>query len=269
MSRRFEWQFWPTVGTIVGCALLVSLGSWQASRYVEKKERERQRKARLEQPRLEISSLQDLEQPDPHYRLVHVSGTIDRSTTFVFRHRFYEGNPGVWVAHPLELADGSGTILVNRGWVPMARAKSGLDALPELDDGSFEGLIYKLPQVIAEDEMRSRLESGDVELIGETTRWDTFDVGGIYDYLEASTPEQPLVLVLGESHSGDPYPRASHGHTTESYLTPSRHLSYAIFWFSVALALICMYVAAGFDVLKSEQRGRFESTSADDSGSDE
>jgi surfeit locus 1 family protein len=257
MSRRFEWRFWPTVGTIVGFALLVGLGTWQTSRYFQKTERERLRAERIEKPPLELRSLEALESPSPNYRRVRIEGEVDTSTTIVFRHRFHEGNPGVWVAHPLRLAEGDGVVLVNRGWVPMQRAREGLDELPALGSGPFQGLIYELPQVIAEEEMRRKLESGEVELLGTTTRWDTFDVGGIYARLEASTPTRPLAFVLDDAHSGDPYPIASTSHTTESYLTPTRHLSYAIFWFSVAIALVAMYVAAGLGVLKSERRGQF------------
>jgi cytochrome oxidase assembly protein ShyY1 len=255
-STTFEMGLWPTVWMLVGLAILLSLGTWQTSRYLAKTERETLLEQRSDKPTLEVSSLETLN-PDEHaQRSVRLRGEIDTETNLVIKHRTYNGDPGVWVLQPFELADG-GTLLVNRGWFPFEMARENLD---ELADSPLRaeptGLLHRLPKVVADDKKRQALEGGQTDLVGRTTEWNTIDVEAMYGNLPGPTPETPLLVVLDETHAGERYPIATTEHVTEPYLTSGRHLSYAIFWYVVAGALVSMYLAAGFGALGSRRRGR-------------
>lgn len=255
-ERSFEMGLWPTVGTAAGLVLLVALGGWQTSRYMAKKKREQTRERRIQKPPVEIDSLEDLDE-DSNYRRVELHGKLDTSTRISIKHRSYNGDPGSWLVQPFEFDDSDDVLLVNRGWIPFQKAKDDLDRYAQPpDDQPLVGLLYRLPNVVADEENRRKLQRGELDIRGARSDWDTFDVAAIHDALAASTPEGPYTVILAPKHTGDRYPIASYEHVTKPYLTATRHLGYAVFWFAVALALVGIYVAAGYGVLRSRTRGR-------------
>ena len=256
-SNSFQPGIWPTIATICGLALLVSLGTWQTSRFLTKRDREAKREERTTQPPIEIDSLAQFEREENDKRRAKVRGELDTSTTIAVKHRHYNGDPGVWILQPLHLAAGDGVVLVNRGWIPFEHHRTRLDEYGnDPIDGPLSGLVHRLPQVIDEKDNRRKIEAGKLEVEGTTTDWDTVDIPAMYDALSADTPDAPVYLVLDETHTTGRYPIASVSHVIEPYLTSGRHLSYALFWYAVALALLGLYLAAGFGALGSYQRGR-------------
>lgn len=257
-NRTFQIGLWPTLATAVGLILLASLAIWQTRQYSEKKSREEVRDRRVKQPPAELSSVNDLDD-ELNYRRVEFRGELDTSTHILIKHRSYEGDPGSWLVQPLELEGTDEVILVNRGWIPFQKAKEEAAvaryASPP-DERPLVGLLYRYPTVIAEDDNRRKLESGELNVRGERTDWDSFDVSALYDELDAPTPDRPWVVVLAPDHSGDRYPIASYAHITKPYMTSERHFGYALFWFAVAVALVAIYLAAGFGALGSHPRGR-------------
>ncbi|MFB6372965.1 MAG: SURF1 family protein [Bradymonadaceae bacterium] len=256
-STTFQPGIWPTVGTVVGLALLLSLGTWQTSRNLAKKEREAVRDERTTQPPIAVDSLTQIERDEHDKRRARLQGRLDTSTKIIVKHRTEGDDPGVWLLQPFELAGGDGVVLVNRGWIPFHLAKDGLEQFGNDHlDGPLNGLIHRLPEVIADQDNRRRLEQGGLSVEGTTSEWDTIDITTMYEALSAPTPDAPIYVVLDETHTGERYPIASIKHVTEPYLTSGRHLSYAVFWYMVALALVGLYVASGFGALQSRQRGR-------------
>jgi cytochrome oxidase assembly protein ShyY1 len=252
-AGSFEFKFWPTIGTLVGLSLLVALGTWQFSRYQQKLQTEQLREARTQKPPVDVRSIDDLDSQKMHFRTARLHGSPDEETRLLVKHRFYNGDPGMWVLQPIELEAG-GVVLANRGWIPFKDAEGRVDTLPSLGDGPYIARMYRREPVIADEPMRRALQQGDVTIRGNTTWWESFDVEGFYRDLPDPTPPENLVAVLSKSHSGIPYPIASTGHVGEPYLTSGRHLSYAVFWYAVGLALLAMYVANGFGALKSPKR---------------
>ncbi len=255
-SRTFEMGAWPTLWALVGLAILVGLGSWQTSRYLDKRDREQLLAERSERPPLETASLSALEREANAHRSVRLRGELQPDTKIVVKHRTYNGDPGVWLLQPFELADG-GRVLVNRGWFPFEMARDELaDQGNSPLEGPATGLLHRLPKVVADEDRRAELDSQEASLAGRTTDWDTLDVTAMYEHLPGPAPETPVVVVLDDSHAGERYPIATTEHVTEPYLTSGRHLSYALFWFAVAIALVAMYLASGFGALGSRRRGR-------------
>lgn len=251
---RFILRFWPTAATVVGLALLLSLGTWQFGRYLEKLDLEEQREARRDEAPLEIESLADFEERAEPYSKVVLRGQLDPDFTFLFKHRVHDGEPGYWLGGVLRFADGKGAALVNRGWVHREEARSIAQQPASTDTGHFMGMVHTPPEIVADKRMREKLDSGALDLRGEVTEWDTYDLEAITDALPMPTPTPPNIVVLGPEHTQHPYPVATYDYVTEPYLTSERHLGYAVFWYATGLALLGMYLANGFGYLGVPRR---------------
>lgn len=254
VTRRFQPRLWPTLGTLVGLAILLSLGTWQYNRYREKLDIEAVRDARTQMPQAVVSRLIAEDLDELGYRRVQLRGRLDTARTILFKHRQYEGRPGFWLATPLRL-EGGGAILVNRGWLPFGEARELAEELrgePEL--ATFNGLLYVLPRNIADTRTRAALARGDISLDGQITEWSTYDVEAISEALPYEVVHPHAVLVLDASHRGDPFPLSSMDYVTSPYMTSERHQGYSIFWYTTAGALVLLYIAASLGLVGSYRR---------------
>lgn len=252
--RRFRLRLWPTLGTLVGLAMLVSLGTWQASRFVEKLDVEAERDQHLGDEPIEVRSLADFEQRAASFRPVILIGELDPDYAFLFNHRVHQGTPGYWLGGVLRFVDGDGAVLVNRGWVHRDQATQAAKKAPPGGVDGYVGLVHVPRRVVADTHMREQLDSGRATLQGEPTEWDTYDIEAIANALPHSFPEQPTIVVFGPDETVHPYPVASFEHVTAPFMTSERHLGYAVFWYTTALALLAMYLAAGFGYIGSRRR---------------
>jgi surfeit locus 1 family protein len=252
--RRFRLRLWPTVGTLVGLAILVSLGTWQTNRFIEKLDVETERDARLGAEPIQIRSLADFEQRAASFRPVALLGELDPDYAFLFNHRVHDGTPGYWLGGVLRFADGDGAVLVNRGWVHRDEALRVAKAPPPTGTDRYRGLVHVPRRVVADTHMRERLDTGQSALDGEPTEWDTYDIEAINDALPHTMPDEPAIVVFGPEQTLHPYPIASFEHVTAPFMTSERHLGYAVFWYTTALALLAMYLAAGFGYIGSQRR---------------
>lgn len=254
--RRFQLRFWPTLGTLVGLAILISLGTWQLTRYLEKLDLEAQRSERLDEDIVEVESLDAFEANAGAYNAVAVRGRLDPRYTFLFKHRVHDGKPGYWLGGVLRFAEGDGGVLVNRGWIHREHAAEVATQAPPTQTRTYLGLVHAPNRIVADAATRQALEAGEVELQNNVVEWDTYDLEAIADALPYETPADPMIVVLGPEHSREPYPVASFDYVTEPYLTSERHLGYVLFWYATAVALLSMYLAAGFGYLGSSRRPR-------------
>lgn len=260
MSQRkrlqFKPRFWPTLGTIVGLALLLALGTWQTLRYFEKLAIEAERAAHLTDARIQVKSLAEFQQKARSYSPIEVRGSLDPDYVFLFKHRTHDGGkPGYWVGGVLRFAEGPGALIVNRGWVHRNSAQE-LAAEPlDTELKSYNGLVYQPQRVIADEGTRAELKRGELALKtspqGEVVEWESYDITGIAQALSVETPTTPTILVLGPEHSEYPYPVASLEYVTQPYMTSERHLGYLSFWYLTALGLLGMYLANAFGLLTS------------------
>jgi len=111
-------------------AICVSLGNWQLDRAAERDAIA----AAIEQGRKSGGLLVDANTPPEQFRdwrPAHATGKWLPTFTVLLDNRNYNGRPGLWVATPLLLDDGSGqALLVLRGWLPRPVAHG--EALPDL-----------------------------------------------------------------------------------------------------------------------------------------
>lgn len=262
MSEREKLQFkpklWPTLGTAVGLAMLLALGTWQTVRYFEKREIEAERAAHVDDARIQVDSFAQFQQKARSYSPIEVRGHLDPDYTFLFKHRTHNGGqPGYWVGGVLRFAQGPGALIVNRGWVHRDSAAELAAIPPSSDTQTFTGLVYQPQRVISDDDTRAQLKSGEIQLKNtpETlpVEWETYDLSGIAQALSIETPATPTILVLGPEHTRYPYPIASLEYVTQPYMTAERHLGYLTFWYLTALGLLGMYFANALGLLVSGQ----------------
>jgi surfeit locus 1 family protein len=231
---------------LIGLGLLLVLGTWQYLRFEEKSEFEQLRDARLELPPTAVSGA-ELTRHENDYRVVELAGTFDPSHIFLFKFRVRDSVPGYWMGQMLRTNDGS-SVLINRGWVPR---EGGEDiAREQVASGptTLQGLVFTPEQVISDDTTRAELSNRDT--VPEITYWNTYDISGIYDAMGVEI-DRPSIVIASSVHSGSPYPVASYDYVVAPYLTSEKHLGYSVTWYTLAGALILMWVAYGFGYLGS------------------
>lgn len=256
VKRSFKFSLWPALGTLLGTLLLVGLGSWQVSRFAERSAIEETREARLTHDPVVLESASGLSRENAFTR-VRAQGELDHSRNVLFKFRNYESRPGNWLATPLVFEDGS-ALLVNRGWVTMEEGRDLAleDASRPRRSVKFEGILHIPERILSDDETRSSTDDvGD-----ELTEWSKFDVDGVYDAMPYTRPTVPAVLVVEEHGEAevlrDDVIVPSSDHITRPYLTSEKHLGYAITWYTLAVSLVLLYIAAGFGFVSSRPRRR-------------
>ena len=238
----------PGLLTLVAAAALVSLGNWQLDRLAWKEELIARATERPTLPPVEIPSpatWSDLDIAELEYRPVRTTGRYlaDREA-LVFTSlgeplgRF--GGPGYWVITPFEI-EGSGTVLVNRGFVPHDRRGAGDRAAPPDGLVTLTGLVRPddQPSMFTPDD---RPEDGiffsrHIEAIAGAKGLDGAVAPFTLDLTAADTPPGGL-------------PQA--GETRFRFT--NTHLAYAVTWYGLAAALIAVFVSFAWGQLQA--RGR-------------
>ena len=249
---RFRLRLWPTLGTLLGLALLLTLGTWQFSRYQQKAELEQQRDSQLTQEPLDIRALSDFA---GNFQRVQLYGRVDPDHLFLFKHRTLDGDPGGWLGALFELEDG-GIVLLNLGWLHREQFERIDLSVLDRYEPPLIGLLHRPSRIIADEDVRTRLADSGALPKGEVISFDSYDLEAIQDAVATRTLEEPSIVVLDSDHTKQPYPIASFDHVTQPYLTAERHLGYAVFWYVTGLALLAMYIANGLGYLGSRVRSR-------------
>lgn len=251
----FRIRLWPTFFSVIGLALLVSLGSWQLSRFFDARAFEEQRDAKMDLPMVSVDSTEALSSGDLDFRRIEVEGVWDERYLFLIKHRVYQGTPGYWVVSPLHLTsrDESTALLVNRGWISIEDGPGQARQLLDTNDDeviSVTGLVHFLDDVVVDQGFHQRLDDsskpdGIIEL-------ESYDPTAIYRVLGAEDFDRPIVLTESPDPSReDADPVASYDHITEPYLTAETHFGYMLTWYFLALALIAIWIAHGLGLLAS------------------
>lgn len=197
---------------LAGTGLLVSLGLWQVQRLAWKQEILAQIDARIGDAPVALP-----ETPDPdrdRYLAVTASGTLEPGAIFVLVSAKQRG-AGYRVIAPFVLDDGR-RILLDRGFVPVARKESGvIDAARAL---TVVGNLH-WPQETDSYTPAPDLDAGI---------WFARDVPA----MAAALGTLPVLLILRDQPDRDtavsPLPLDTAG-------IPNDHLQYAITWFSLAV----------------------------------
>lgn len=108
------------LATVLGVLGTARLGFWQLDRAKQKETLQRSIDSRALMPAIPAASLAGTlsDAVAQHDRVTAVRGTWVGSATVFLDNRQMNGMPGFIVVTPLRLADGEGTVLIQRGWTP-------------------------------------------------------------------------------------------------------------------------------------------------------
>jgi cytochrome oxidase assembly protein ShyY1 len=213
---------------LVSALLMIRLGVWQLDRLEQRKDFNSTVTERIDQPPVPFGELLDEVATDPtsvEWRQVTLSGTWlpDQITWF---NRSQEGIAGDNVL--TALTDGTSTVIVNRGFVPLGSAQPPVGT----DDVEVLGRI-RVPQARQLGELTDSTEGPvtevrrvDLELLDQQIPGD---LAAVYVDLIGSVPNVT---------ANDPVP------VPPPALDEGPHLSYAVQWFIFAAAVLLGWILA-------------------------
>jgi surfeit locus 1 family protein len=230
LSPRMLASHLLVLAVVAGC---VTAGLWQWDRLGQARAVNELLAQRMQAEPVDLADLLD-ERPDVgalEYRRVEATGTFRPDEEVVQRNQNEpQGNQGLHVLTPLELADGS-AVLVRRGWVPTGHDEPPVTSAPPPDgEVTVRGLLelsVDQPTFGARDP-----EDGHLERVfhADVDRLDRQVEGSLF----------PMVLRLEEPRPPDgelPYPAGTPS------LDEANHLSYAVQWFTFAALAAITYGA--------------------------
>ena len=230
----------PLLAGLLVIAVTVSLGNWQQRRALEKTELQATLDAAALRPAVAVAASAPVGAPrdgaGPGVSLgqrVLLEGEWLTSAGIFLDNRTYAGRAGYHMLTPLRLADGSGVVLVNRGWVATGADRTALPAI-SLVPGKFalEARV-QFPEVNAFTLAKSgQIEEGRVWQVLDLTRLAArADVGVPLCTVGSVTPAclAPwIALQTSDAEDGLvrdwPLPAAG----------IDRHRGYAFQWYSLA-----------------------------------
>lgn len=228
---RWWWApgLWPTVATAVMLPVLFGLGVWQLHRADYKRHLQAEYDRYQNEPAAPIASAMRGADALQFHRL-RARGRYEADRQILIDNRIHQGRPGYEVITPLHIDGGPVRILVNRGWVAAGsdRKPPPIDTPAEAVEVSGVAMVPAHPGLVL----------GDAHVAGPgwPTTWQYLDIGD-YAHL-AAVPVLPVVLLLDpDSPSGGfvrQWARLDTGIQT--------HQGYALTWFSLATALLVIYI---------------------------
>jgi surfeit locus 1 family protein len=229
MQMKFRPFFWLTVVTVPALLVLVGLGTWQLARLQWKNDLISSFETRMKAPEIAVPAV-ETGLDEVEFRRLALTGRFLHEKEIFLTGRTYEGNAGFHVVTPFELADGR-IILINRGWVseeyrnPSKRAFSQHEGVT-----TVTGMLrrpaqkgYFVPEnepengfwfTLVPSQINAHLGLGSAAISGF--------------YADALRTSAVITLPIAAK--------------TELNLR-NAHLSYALTWYGIAMALIGVYLA--------------------------
>lgn len=238
-NYQFKPALVPSLLVLLLLPVLISLGIWQLNRAEEKREILQNQQDNLRKPVIVLDA--DMpplaELPD---RRLEVRGKFEPRYQILIDNKVEQGKAGYQVVTPLRIAGTAQYVLVNRGWIPLGESRAVLPQIDTTDEAvSLTGL--------------ARFETRDV--MGSETRFDDtwpaivrwLDIESLRK--ETGLDLLPFVLLLDEG--------SGHGFVRNWKFvnaSPEKSTSYAVQWFTLALALLIIYI-----VVNSKKTGKTDS----------
>ena len=229
--RRFRLSLWMTIFTFPSLMVLIGLGVWQLQRLEWKEAIVADRADRMNAPAVALSAVSDTGWRAFELRPVRARGVYVHDKSVELASRTMKGRPGVHIITPLVMADGTGTVLVNRGWAPPKNARDGSE--------------FRRPGGVVQVE-------GFLRAGAKTSAWvpDNEPANDVWFFADATAMAEarglddvkPYVIELAPTAAGIAgargYPIA--GQTVTEIR--NNHLQYAVTWFGLAATLVVIYV---------------------------
>ncbi len=238
-NKTFKPNLIPTIVTLLILPILLRLGFWQLDRAEEKRELIAVFQQQNGLGPLLING--DIKFDEKlNYRIAEVEGSYNLSRQIFIDNKIYQGKTGVYVMTPFKLKNSEYSVLVNRGWVPMAIDRS---ALPKIKTPtSFLNLSGKIKTLgkkpfMVGDQFQSN--EGWPALMQWVNLTDIENKSGL--------KLLPYIFLLDEKDQS--------GYIRDwkpVVMQPEKSTSYAVQWFALALALVIIYIVVNLKEDKSE-----------------
>jgi surfeit locus 1 family protein len=232
-ALKFDLEWRITLVTLVMVPLMVSLGFWQLQRAEEKAHLAAAFEERQQQTPALLSTLWDTKADSLAYMPVRMIGSFLPDKYFLLDNQVRHGQIGYEVLGILQVADGGGSVLVNRGWIAGDAARRALPAVP-IVAGTVEitGHVYVAPGapfLLADQPLEAawpkRIQAVEMNKLGPVV---TALLGGkVFPF--------PVRIDAGE-------PGALQVDWQVVNMSPQMHQGYAVQWFAMAAALFVFYL---------------------------
>lgn len=232
--RHFQFDWKLTLLVLILLPLLLRLGFWQLAREDEKLQLQNQYAERQQQVAVPIELLDSAD--DLQYRQVLLQGEYDNTQAFLLDNRIYQGQVGYELISPFYTDEGL-AVFINRGWIAQTGSRSDLPELKPVDGRvALNGSVY-VP-------VGEQLVLGDIK---PGAQWpkviQRLDVAELAQEagFTAATDYFPYSVRLAEGAAG-----VQVRNWTVISTTPEKHRGYAVQWFSMAGALLLLYLHVSF-----------------------
>lgn len=227
-------RLWPVLAaTVIGMAILITLGVWQVQRLQWKEALLAQLAANAAAP--PVSLAEAAQRDDPEFVRVRFTGTYEHAAAKKMIATFERGQ-GWTVITPAVTADGY-AVMVDRGRIP---GQLGEAFDKPAGDVAIEGVIrtYRNGQAMF-----------DPENDPKANIWYWWDVPAMLaaSGLPEGLKPYPYVVQLLPSAAAAPFPRPDEPKANLA----NNHLGYALTWFGLAATLLAV---AGFYVFELRER---------------
>lgn len=231
MMARYQWRSNAKITAffVLFFPLMIGLGFWQLDREAQKQALLQQQTRQQARPPAPVGDIDWTAGAALAYQPVRLSGRYRDDRSFLLDNRLREGRVGYEVLTPLVTEDG--TVLVNRGWVPLGGSRQQLPELPAVSGTvTLTGRLHVpegRPFLLSDradplgDRWPRRIQAIDPERMADALDRE------LRPYTVRIDPDQPGALVTD---------------WTAAVIRPATHRGYALQWFTMAAVLLILFV---------------------------
>ena len=230
IKRLLKLCLWPTLMTIVGVIVMISLGTWQLHRLtwknnLQKRIYERQQQSTITDELFLQSTPQQF--ADAEYQRLQITGSWLHDYEMKLIGRVFNGRSGYHLITPLQTLSGK-IVIVDRGWVPFSQINAIDRPLSlQIITGYIQNRVYKNLFTPENNWVKRELYTLDIQDITHNNHF-----GSIVPFTLKQMVNAKLTLQLSR------YPIPIELNAT----LYNKHLQYAFTWYAFAVILLVIYI---------------------------
>lgn len=217
---------WPTFWSALGLLLLLYLGTWQVQRLAWKEGLIAERNAALAAAPVPLPQTLD-EARALEFHPVRAEGEFLNEHELYLNAQAFNGDQGFHILTPFRLTDGT-IVFIDRGFVPTARKDPATRTAGQIAGRTAVTGLLRLPE-----------PPGTFTPANEPQKnsWFSIDLPAM---AQAAGVGNALPFYVDADKSPNPGGLPQGGQTVTEL--PNNHLQYAATWYSLAVALIAIYI---------------------------
>lgn len=226
LTRPLRVPITAFVITLSCVCIMIGLGLWQLDRMHQKQARLADIEQKQQQSPLDIQALFTMD-TDVRDVKVTFAGIPDNNQILLLDNRLHQGQVGYQVLSPV-LVNG-GTVLVNWGWVSAPRERTQLPSVV------LPNHMVELSGIVAVPSHNPLVSETATALEHFPVRVQAIDIAFFSQQL--NQPLMPFVIQL-TAPENDAFVR----NWQSVVMPPEKHLAYAVQWFGLAIAAMCVFI---------------------------